>query len=269
MVQVDVVQYYTEETARLEKEVDRLREESLASPIGVAFVTFDDIESSKTVYDDHKSSYLSCFKSKPQHSSLSDSLKPNEWKVSFASTPRDVKWVNLQESQLSDYLALALFYIGVLWLGLFFTTPEQITENISRFLSNVIFDFKTIPHWISALIPSLILMIFASVMPSLISCSVRKLHRYIYKSTVSYLILRNTFWFLLVVVIIFPTFSLSTIWPLMANFCKLLYDSNEVIDVRWNCFFHPDTSAFYVYYVMSAALISTGMELVRLPEFAL
>ena len=268
VVQVDVVQYYTEEIARLEKEVERLREESLASPLGVAFITFDDIESSKTVYDDHKSSYLSCFKSKPKHSSISNSLKPSKWKVSFASTPRDVKWVNLKESPMSHYLALALFYIGIFWIGLFFTTPEQITDTVYR-QSSETFDLRKIPTWISKLIPSLMLMIFATLLPSVINWSVRNLHRYIYKSTVSYLVLRNTFWFLWVVVIIFPTFSLSTVWPLISQITKLLIDSDDGrIDVGWECFFSPHTSEFYVAYVMSATLVGTGLELVRLSEAA-
>ena len=113
------------------------------------------------------------------------------------------------------------------------------------------------------------LMIFATLLPSVINWSVRNLHRYIYKSTVSYLVLRNTFWFLWVVVIIFPTFSLSTVWPLISQITKLLIDSDDGrIDVGWECFFSPHTSEFYVAYVMSATLVGTGLELVRLSEAA-
>ena len=67
-VQVSAVHYYTDQVTRLQKEVERLTEESLRSPLGIAFVTFDNIKCSKTFYDDHKSSYMTCFKSKPQQS---------------------------------------------------------------------------------------------------------------------------------------------------------------------------------------------------------
>ena len=39
--------------------MSRLTEESLNSPLGVSFVMFDSINSSKAAYDDLKTSYLS------------------------------------------------------------------------------------------------------------------------------------------------------------------------------------------------------------------
>ena len=135
---MEVAEFYTEEAARLEREVARLTEESLHSPLGIAFVTFDNINSSKKVYDDHKSSYLSCFKSSPQQSSLSVSLKPEKWKVSFASTPRDIKWVNLKESQKSHYVKIVLVNLGLILVGIFFTTPEFIATQINNIISAII-----------------------------------------------------------------------------------------------------------------------------------
>ena len=261
---MEVVEFYTAEIARLEREVELLREESLSSPLGIAFITFDNIKSCKTVYDDHKRSYLSCFKSKPRHSSLSDFLKPDKWKVSFASTPRDVKWVNLKEGQVSDYLKIAMVYIGFFWIGFFFTTPEMIAQSINKIISEIIKGIK-IPSWIFNFLPGMILSIFACIMPSLVTWSVRHIgHRY--KSTESFLVLRNTFWYLWAVVIIFPTFGLTTVENLLTQFI----DSNGTrVDVEWECFFSPDTSAFYVSYVISAALVGTGLELVRLSEAAM
>ena len=264
---MEVVEFYTGEIARLEGEVELLREESLSSPLGIAFITFDNIKSCKTVYDDHKSSYLSCFKSKPRHSSLSDSLKPDKWKVSFASTPRDVKWVNLKEGQVSHYLKIAMVYIGFFWIGFFFTTPEVIAKVINSYITVIIQGIKIplIPFWIFNFLPGMILSIFATVMPSLVTWSVRYIgHRY--KSTESYLVLRNTFWFLWVVVIVFPTFGLETVYSLLV---KIVDSHGEEVAVEWWCFFSPEVSAFYVSYVISAALVGTGLELVRLFEAAL
>ena len=47
--QVDVLEYYTEEEVRLEREVARMTEVSLHSPLGIAFVTFDQLQSSKVM----------------------------------------------------------------------------------------------------------------------------------------------------------------------------------------------------------------------------
>ena len=51
---MDVVEFYKEEEDRLEREVARLREESLNSPMGIAFVSFDNINSSKAFHDHHE-----------------------------------------------------------------------------------------------------------------------------------------------------------------------------------------------------------------------
>ena len=46
---MDVLEYYTEEEIRLEREVARMTEVSLHSPLGIAFVTFDQLQSSKVM----------------------------------------------------------------------------------------------------------------------------------------------------------------------------------------------------------------------------
>ena len=262
VMQVDVVQYYTEETARLEREVELLREESLANPLGMVFITFENIKSSKTVYDDHKSSYLSCFKSKAKHSSLSESLKPSKWKVSFPSIPQDIRWVNLKENSLTHYLLLALFYIGAIGIGLFLTTPEYIAKIALPSILNEIIGEN---EFYSPIYP-LILMIFASLMPSLINWAVRHLHHYKYKSREGYLVLRSTFWYLWVVFIVFPTFNLLTAF---GEIYEEVYSAEPFKNVSWECFFNPNTAAIFVTYVISAALVNTGWQLVRLPEDAL
>ena len=134
------MEFYTEETARLEKEVEELTRESLSSPLGFAFVTFDNITSSKIVHDDHSRSYLSCFKSSPQQSSLSDSLKPEKWNVSFAPPPGDVKWINLKEKQLSHYIRIVMVYVGLIWIGLFFAFSRPKTIIIFKVIRWKFFD---------------------------------------------------------------------------------------------------------------------------------
>ena len=74
---MDVVDY-TQKEARLERGVSRLTEESLNSPLGVAFVMFESINSSKAAYDDLRTSYLS-FTSSDKY--IPDVLKGMEGKT--------------------------------------------------------------------------------------------------------------------------------------------------------------------------------------------
>ena len=57
------MEFYSEEEAKLEKQVSELTEESLQSPLGYVFVTFDNLNSSKQVFDDYQRSLLFCVKS--------------------------------------------------------------------------------------------------------------------------------------------------------------------------------------------------------------
>ena len=109
--QVDVQQHYDEEIVRLEREVTRNREIALNKPLGIAYVTFKSINTCKvspeckegdvdcsfflqTIYQDFSSSFLTT--PNPPLSSLSPSLRPERWRVTFASSPRDIHWANLQ-----------------------------------------------------------------------------------------------------------------------------------------------------------------------------
>ena len=261
---MSALQYYTGEVARLQEEVERLREESLRSPLGIAFVTFDNIEGSQIIFDDLKSSHLSCLKSTPQQSSL----KPEKWKVSFASEPSDIMWTNLKEKPLSHHLRIALIYIALIWIGFFFTTPEFLAQEFNHWIILFIRHHEgSLPgaSWLLNNLPTLILMIFATLMPSVLAMSVRCI-RHDYKTTETYVVLRDVFLYLWLVVIVFPTLGLTTVEHILIHFID---NHGERINVEWECFFNPDISAFYVDYVISAALVGTGLELVRLPEAAM
>ena len=126
---VDVVEYYTQEEVRLEKEVADLTEKALQSPLGYAFVTFDNVNSSKKVFDDYQRLFLSGFKA-PKQSSLSASLKSNQWNVSFATNPGDLIWENLRPTSVPRYILIFTVDLVILLIGLFLTTPEVIGETL-------------------------------------------------------------------------------------------------------------------------------------------
>ena len=63
-------------------------------------------------------------------------------------------------------------------------------------------------------------------------------------------------------VIFFPTFGLTTGQAAVEFFFK----NNGTESYRWDCIFLPDSGAFFVNYVITSALVGTGLELIRFPE---
>ena len=135
---MDVVEYYTQEEVRLEKEVVDLTEKALQSPLGYAFVTFDNVNSSKKVFDDYQRLFLSGFKApKPKQSSLSASLKSDQWNVSFAPNPGDLIWENLHPTTVPQYILIFIVDLAILLIGIFLTTPEVIGETLTTWVDEL------------------------------------------------------------------------------------------------------------------------------------
>jgi len=63
-------------------------------------------------------------------------------------------------------------------------------------------------------------------------------------------------------VVFLPTFGFTTA---DATF-RFLFDGNSTDAYRWECVFLPDSGAFFVNYIITAALAGAGLELIRFPE---
>ena len=76
------------------------------------------------------------------------------------------------------------------------------------------------------------------------------------RSGENYAIMTKTFWYLLFMVIILPTFGFTTSH---AYFDNLLQNRS----LNWDCIFMPDSGAFFVNYVITSAIIGSSLELIR------
>ena len=76
--------------------------------------------------------------------------------------------------------------------------------------------------------------------------------------------MKKTFWYLLFMVIFFPTFGFTT----AQVFIEAIFNSNSTDgeSIRWDCVFLPDSGAFFVNYVITAGLVGCGLELIRFPD---
>jgi len=265
---VDVVDWYSEEEQRLHREVQRQKELSINTPLGMAFITFTNLNDSKSVYDDHQRPAFWCA-TKPSQSSLSPTLRPDTWRVQFAPPPRDIYWENLSDKRRWLVTRTIFSNLCLLFVALFLTTPEFIVSQINPLINFLMKKDDTIkiPSWITDFIPTLLLWSFTALMPVLVAYSVRWLGFW-YRSEENHSIMIKTFWYLWVMVLIFPTFGFTTGLALLENLfgpgAGNLTEPNQVI--RWECIFLPDSGAFFVNYVITAAFIGSGLELIRFPE---
>ncbi|CAB4057507.1 LIMS1_2 [Lepeophtheirus salmonis] len=78
-------------------------------------------------------------------------------------------------------------------------------------------------------------------------------------------IMKKIFFYLLFMVLILPSIGLTS----LLAFARLLFYDNAISHpskLKWNCIFLPDNGAFFVNYVITSALVGTGLELIRFTE---
>lgn len=246
------------------------------------FVTFSKINDSMRVFQDHnngksvvKYKHVNIFQwnTKPPESTVSASLETKKWKVWYAPPPSDMYWENLAMKRYWLLLRSVIVNFILLIVVLFLTTPEYITNRLEPIL-NYIYGSITngtiagntivIPTYITDFLPTLLLWSFTALLPLLVSYSIRYLGHWT-RSGENHSIMRKTFWYLLVMVVIFPTFGFTTAeaylkWAFQNQFM------NSTETFQWECIFLPDSGAFFVNYVITSALIGCGLELMRIPE---
>ena len=110
-------------------------------------------------------------------SSLSSLLKPKNWQVSFASTPDDIYWENLNVSRRFLTLKKIAMSIALFFIAFFLTTPEYLvtqTDWIVRLFGKSL----SLPAPIIDFIPTLLLWSFTALLPLLVAYSDRWLGHY-------------------------------------------------------------------------------------------
>jgi len=267
MEKVDAAEYYSEKEQQLRAEVEKETELARHNPLGMAFVTFASINHSKRVRDAHRRGAWWQFwcRSNPPLSPLSPSLRPEQWRVSYAPLPGDIYWENLSDQR--NWLTLKKIVVNfiLLIIALFLTTPEYIVTQLDSILYTMFGteDTWVLPGLIKDFLPTLLIWSFTTLMPVLVAYSDRWLGHW-YRSTENHSIMIKSFWYLWIIVLIFPTFGFTTGMAVIENFFGQNNNTEPVF--RWDCIFLPDSGAFFVNYVITSAFIGLGLELIRVPE---
>ncbi|CAB1340157.1 unnamed protein product [Coregonus sp. 'balchen'] len=230
--------------AGLLEEVRQQRELVPQHPLGMAFVTLQSEAMATYILKDFNAldcgdggSAVRCGCGREtQLSSNSAALKVRNWRVDYAPHPRNVYWDNLSVRGFRWWFRCLLLNFFLFFLLTFLTTPSIIISTIDKFnVTKPIYYLNSAV--VSQFLPTLLLWSFSALLPTIV-----------YYSTLG-----------------------ECHWSSLAVFFRWLFDKEFLADgkLRFECVFLPDQGAFFVNYVITAGLVGSGMELLRLPGLLL
>ncbi|XP_053330940.1 calcium permeable stress-gated cation channel 1 isoform X2 [Spea bombifrons] len=256
--QVDAEQFYAELEEKLTDEFTLERNRIAMKRLGTAFVTFQDERMTAVIIQDHAPPR--CRRS-PQQSSVTPVLRSHQWNVEYAPAPNDVIWENLAVSGPVWWASFAALNLALFLLLFFLTTPAVIVSTMDRF--NVTHPVENLRNpVITQFLPTFLLWIFSVCLPFLVYYSAF-LERHWSRSNENLLTMHKCYFYLVFMVIILPSLGLTS----LDLFFRWLFDTHflDEAGMKFQCVFLPNNGAFFVNYVITAALIGTAMELLRIP----
>lgn len=257
---VDAINFYQQEEAELRKACEEEKLTCYQKPLGITFITLGSDSQAHKIRTDFKTSCKGVHN--PQMSSLYQELGVQNWIMHFAPSPENICWENLS---IPDWRwwTTAICVNGTLVIMLFFlTTPIMYLHTLD--LLNINLSKKVDENLHSAylvqFLPTLLLWIFSALLPNIVYWSERLIGHWT-KTAEHHSVMRKTFIFLLLMVLILPSLGLTS--------AKALFEwivMGESRSLQWKCIFLPGNGAFFVNYIITAAFIGTALELLRFSE---
>lgn len=277
--EVDAIEFYSSQEAALHEEEVRLKQGEL-HPLGMAFVTlqneymatyilkdFNALEcggGARGVVGEEMSRGIKCGCGRePQPSTRSAELGVPKWKVNYASHPHNIYWENLSVRGWRWLLRCVLLNTALFVLLFFLTTPSIIISTMDKFNVTMPIYYLNSPI-ISQFFPTLMLWTFSALLPTIVYYSTLGEAHWT-RSSENMSMMYKLYTFLIFMVLILPSLGLTS----LAVFFRWLFDKQSEGQLRFECVFLADQGAFFVNYVIAAALVGSGMELLRLPGLLL
>uniref|UniRef100_A0A8C8H1N2 Transmembrane protein 63A n=1 Tax=Oncorhynchus tshawytscha TaxID=74940 RepID=A0A8C8H1N2_ONCTS len=271
--EVDAIEYFRGQAAGLLEEVRTQKELVPQHPLGMVFVTLQSEAMATYILKDFNA--LDCGNGdsavrcgcgrEPQPSSCSATLKVRNWRVDYAPHPRNVYWDNLSVQGFRWWVRCLLLNFFLFFLLTFLTTPSIIISTMDKFnVTKPIYYLNSAV--VSQFFPTLLLWSFSALLPTIVYYStLGECHWN--RSREQLIMMHKLYIFLLFMVLILPSLGLTS----LAVFFRWLFDKEFLADgkLRFECVFLPDQGAFFVNYVITAGLVGSGMELLRLPGLLL
>ncbi|XP_064195219.1 CSC1-like protein 1 isoform X1 [Anguilla rostrata] len=276
---VDAIDFYSEQEAAFLEAVKREREQVPQQPLGLAFITLNTEATAAYILKDFNA--LNCASGsegmsnggavrcgcgrEPQPSSESRALRVAHWRVSYAPHPSNIYWENLTLQGVRWWLRCFLLNFFLFFLLFFLTTPSIIISTMDKFnVTKPIYYLNSAV--ISQFFPTLLLWSFSALLPTVVYYSTLGESHWT-RSSENKTMMYKLYIFLLFMVLILPSLGLTS----LDVFFRWLFDTKFLSQgtLRFECVFLPDQGAFFVNYVIAAALVGSGMELLRLPGLLL
>ncbi|XP_048246055.1 CSC1-like protein 2 isoform X2 [Haliotis rufescens] len=255
--QVDAIDYYTDEELRLTDKCDSEKALAYQIPLGIAFISFQQDHMAEKIRADFRANCKGSHN--PQTSSVYWELNVHDWQVKFAPAPENIYWENLSIAPWQWWLRAILINTILLFLLFFLTTPAILVNVMDQFNYQKAFEDLHSPLLVQ-FFPTMLLLLFSSLLPSLVYCSDQYLGHWT-KTAEHHAVMRKTFIFLLLMVLILPSLGLTSA---KAFFEWALTGRNQTM--RWECIFVSGNGAFFVNYVTTAGFIGTALDLIRFSE---
>ncbi|XP_068110593.1 calcium permeable stress-gated cation channel 1 isoform X3 [Hyperolius riggenbachi] len=255
---VEAEQYYAELEEKLTDEFTAERNRIPLKRLGIAFITFQDERMTAVIIQDY--SHPHC-RWAPQQSSVTPVLHSHQWGLRYAPAPNDVIWENLAVSGPVWWARFAGVNLALFILLFFLTTPAVIVSTMDRF--NVTRPVENLRNpVITQFLPTLLLWMFSVCLPFIVYYSAF-MECHWTRCSENRLTMHKCYFFLVFMVIILPSLGLTS----LDFFFRWLFDVHflEATNVKFQCVFLPNNGAFFVNYVITASLIGTAMELLRIP----
>uniref|UniRef100_A0A4W2GPN5 Transmembrane protein 63C n=1 Tax=Bos indicus x Bos taurus TaxID=30522 RepID=A0A4W2GPN5_BOBOX len=254
--EVDAEQYYSELEEQLTDEFNAELNRARLKRLDLIFVTFQDSRMTKHILQDYK--FIHC--GMPKESSVTTIVKSYRWRVVRAPHPKDIIWKHLSVRRFHWWARFIAINTFLFFLFFFLTTPAIIINTID--LYNVTRPIENLQSPIvTQFFPSVLLWAFTVTLPLIVYLSAF-LEAHWTRTSQNLIIAHKCYVFLVFMVVILPSMGLTS----LDVFLHWLFDIYylEQASVRFQCVFLPDNGAFFVNYVITAAFIGTGMELMRL-----
>uniref|UniRef100_G1P3Z9 Transmembrane protein 63C n=1 Tax=Myotis lucifugus TaxID=59463 RepID=G1P3Z9_MYOLU len=254
--EVDAEQYYSELEEQLTDEFNAELSRVPLKRLDLIFVTFQDTRMTTRILKDYK--FVQCGVL-PQQSSVTTIIKSHRWRVAFAPHPKDIIWKHLSVRRFNWWIRFIVINTLLFFLFFFLTTPAIIINTIDMY--NVTRPLEKLQSpIITQFFPSLMLWAFTVILPLIVFFSVF-LEAHWTRSNQNLVIVYKCYIFLVFMVIILPSMGLTS----LDVFFRWLFDIYylEEASIRFQCVFLPDNGAFFINYVITSALLGTGMELLR------
>ncbi|XP_059108878.1 LOW QUALITY PROTEIN: calcium permeable stress-gated cation channel 1 [Peromyscus eremicus] len=210
-----------------------------------------------SICEDYK--YIQCGMN-PKQSSVTTIVKNYHWRVAHAPHPKDIIWKHLSIRRFNWWARFISINTFLFFLFFFLTTPAIIINTIDMY--NVTRPIENLQSpVITQFFPSVLLWAFTVILPLVVYFSAF-LEAHWTRSSQNIIIVHKCYIFLVFMVVILPSMGLTS----LNVFLRWLFDIYylEHATIRFQCVFLPDNGAFFVNYVITAALLGTGMELMRL-----